>query len=517
MHVLFDEEREFRFPGCVHRRILSTYNSLPGNLFESHRMRFPSAIPVALIAAVALLEPRAVAGQQPGFASVSGSVVDSVHGVIPLVGATIQIGNTNRKGVTDASGRFTVDSIPPGEHSLMLVHPLLDTLAISIVTRAVPFQAGAPLAVELAVPSATRVIELHCAPAWRARGPAAMVGKVLDADNDTPLVGAKVSLVWQQLSLTTLKKENVVRTATVTADGSYKICGLPAGIAGNVQAEFQGKKTAEVSVAMDEASPLGFQSLRIGTTVVAEGPADSAARTGVPGDSTPQRLRGPSRLTGKVINAAGAPVGGARVEVQGTGAIALSRDDGSFGFTDLPSGTQQVVVRQLGFEPVERAVELSGRAPQQVTVTLAKAARAQILNPVEVTASKDALDQLGFNRRQKVGFGYFMDTEAIDARQATRMTDLFRTIPSLRVVPSGMDYVVESSRDAQGGCVRYVVDGSPYQSMFPGDIDRLMPPHQLAAIEVYNGSNTPAEFQSPGNSSCTTIVMWSKFKAKKDR
>ena len=479
-------------------------------------MRFPSVIPIALLAAVALAEPRDVAGQQTGYASVSGSVVDSVHGVVPLSGATIQIGNTNRKGITDSSGHFTIDSIPPGEHSLMLVHPLLDTLAISIATRAVAFQAGAPIAVELAIPSATRVIEIHCAAAWRARGPAAMVGKVLDADTDTPLVGATVSLVWQQLSLTTLKKENVVRTAKVNADGSYKICGLPAGIVGNVQAEFNGKKTAEVSVTMDEASPLGFQSLRIGTTVVAAAtPADTGARAA--GDSAPPRLRGPSRLTGKVINAAGAPVGGARVEVQGTGAIALSREDGSFGFTDLPSGTQQVVVRQLGFEPVERAVELSGRAPQQVTVTLAKAARAQIMNPVEVKASADALDRLGFNQRKKVGFGYFMDTEAIEARQATRMTDLFRSVPSLRVVPSGMDYVVESARDVQGGCVRYVVDGSPYQSLFPGDIDRLMPPHQLAAVEVYTGSNTPAQFQSAGNSSCTTIVMWSRFAAKKDR
>jgi hypothetical protein len=483
-------------------------------------MRFPSLLPIALIATAALIEPRVASAQQPGFASVTGSVVDSVHGVVPLVGATIQIGITNRKGVTDANGRFTIDSIPAGEHSLLLVHPLLDTLAISIATRAVPFQAGAPLAVELAVPSAQRVIEIHCAAAWRARGPAAMVGKVLDADNDTPLVGAKVSLVWQQISLTTFKKEPVVRTATVNADGSYKICGLPAGIQGNVQAEFNGKKTAEVSVVMDETAPLGFQSLRIGTVVVAEAPADSAARVaaaGIRGDSTPPRLRGPSRLTGRVINAAGAPVGNARVEVQGTGAIALSREDGSFGFTDLPSGTQQLVVRQLGFEPVERAVELSGRAPQQVTVTLAKVARAQMLAAREITASKDALDQLGFNRRQKIGFGYFMDTEAIESRNATRMTDLFRTVPSLRVVPSGMDYVVESARDVQGGCVRYVVDGSPYQSMFPGDIDRLMPPHQVAAIEVYNGSNTPAEFQSAGNSSCTTIVMWSRFKAKKDR
>jgi len=482
-------------------------------------MRCPKVFRITLVAIVAAIAPRLASGQAPGFSGVAGTVIDSIHGVVPLPGATVKVGNTNRQAVTDANGRFQIDSIPPGEHSLTVVHPLLDTLNVGITTRPVAFTANNSLAVEMAIPSATTVIAIHCTAAWRNRGPSALVGRVLDADNDTPLVGAKVSLVWQQLSLTTLRKEPVVRSAVVAADGSYKICGLPGGIDGNVQAEFNGRKTAEVHVVMDETTPLGFQSLRIGTAVVADAPVDTTPRA--PGaaarDTTPTRLRGPARLTGRVINAAGAPIPNARVDVQGTGAAALSREDGTFGFNDLPSGTQAIVVRQLGFEPVEVPVELSGRAPRQVTVTMSKPAR--VLDPVPIIAerSKAGLDQVGFNKRQKSGFGYFMDTEDIEQRQATRMTDLFRSVPSLRVVPAGMDYTVESARDVQGGCVRYVVDGAPYQSMFPGDVDRIMPPHDVAAIEVYTGSSTPAEFQQAGASSCTTIVMWSRFKVRKDR
>jgi hypothetical protein len=474
-----------------------------------------------LAAIAAGAAPRSATGQQGGFAAIAGSVTDSIHGGIALPGATVKIGDTNRQAVTDANGRFQIDSIPPGQHSLSMIHPLLDTLGIAITTRAVAFEAGRTLAVELAIPSAEGVLQRSCPAAWRARGPSALVGKVLDADNDKPLAGAKVTLVWHELSLTTFKKEPRVRTQPVGPDGVYRICGLPAGVDGSVQAEFNGQKTAEVHVVMDETNPLAFQSLRIGTTTVAQAPVDTTPRA--PGaapakaDSGPPRLRGPARLTGRVVNAAGAPVANARVDVQGTGAATLSRQDGSFGFTDLPSGTQSLVVRQLGFEPVETAVELSARAPRQVTVTMAKPAR--VLETVAVTAerSKEGLDQVGFNRRQKTGFGYFMSTEDIEKRQATRMTDLFRTVPSLRVVPSGMDYVVESGRDVQGGCVRYVVDGAPYNALFPGDIDRLMPPNDVAAVEVYSGSSTPAEFQAPGNSSCTTIVMWSRFKVKKDR
>src|SRR6185295_1285557 len=104
---------------------------------------------------------------------------------------------------------------------------------------------------------------------------------------------------------------------------------------GNVQAEFNGRKTAEVRVVMDEATPLGFQSLRIGT-IVAAVDADTtprAADSTAPAktDSRPPKLRGPATLTGKVVNAAGAPIANARVDVQGTGNATLTRADGTFG------------------------------------------------------------------------------------------------------------------------------------------------------------------------------------------
>ena len=143
---------------------------------------------------------------------------------------------------------------------------------------------------------------------------------------------------------------------------------------------------------------------------------------------------------------------------------------------------------------------------------------ARVLNEVTVTAPKAAegLEKVGFNQRQKSGFGYFMDSDDIEKRQAMRITDLLRTVTSLRVVPSGMDYVVQGARDAQGGCVRYVLDGTSYQSIFPGDIDRMMPPMDVAAVEVYTPSSVPAQFQQVGSGSgCTVIVMWSKFKLGK--
>jgi hypothetical protein len=219
--------------------------------------------------------------------------------------------------------------------------------------------------------------------------------------------------------------------------------------------------------------------------------------------------RGTAILTGKVINAAGAPVVGARVDVVGTPGMTLTGAGGEFRIDSLPSGTQSLVVRQIGLAPVEQAVELSTRAPARVTVTMSRAAT--VLAEVRVEAERDAgLDKVGFTQRKKSGFGYYLSGDDITKRAPNLLTDLFRTIPGLRVVPSGTDYVVESARNVMGGCVRYFVDGAVWEAVFPGDVDRLVPPWEIGAIEVYNGTSVPAQFQMAGSSSCAAIVIWTK-------
>ena len=89
------------------------------------------------------------------------------------------------------------------------------------------------------------------------------------------------------------------------------------------------------------------------------------------------------------------------------------------------------------------------------------------------------------------------------------LTDVFRTVPSLRVVPvSPYDYTVESSRGNMlgGSCVKFWLDGSPFDAVFPGDVDRMIPPYDIAAIEVYNGSTVPIEF--PPSTARVAPVMY---------
>jgi hypothetical protein len=226
--------------------------------------------------------------------------------------------------------------------------------------------------------------------------------------------------------------------------------------------------------------------------------------------------KGQAVLTGRVVNGAGQAIVGARVDVLGTPGATLTRENGEFTLSELPSGTQTVVVRQIGYAPEEVAVELSARAPQRVQLALTRAA--QVLRPVEITATADAgLDKVGFNQRRRGAGGYFITAEDIEKRAPNLLTDVFRGIPSLRVVPSGTDYVIENARNPVNGCVKYYVDGAPWEAIFGGDVDRLLPTWEIAAIEVYNGASTPMQFQSPGASGCASIVIWSKTRTGANR
>lgn len=461
---------------------------------------------------------------RPAFGSILGTVFDSVHNA-PLAGATVFVLGSPRIGSTNDRGLFTVDSLPAGMHRVHIVHELLDSLGISMVTDSFQVNVGERKVMELAVPSSETLVGLSCNPAIRRLGPSAIIGRLLDADTDQPVAGARVSFAWSEISLADgLRRMPRVRSSTANQDGVYRICGVPSEVEGTLQAEKTGITTAEIKVTFI-GQALVIQGMRIGNAnTVAKAERDTtqaASPAGRGGGSGEQRFsavnyqKGQAVLRGKVVNANGTPMPRARVEVEGTIARALTNEDGSFSLTELPSGTQSVVVRQLGFAPVSKAVDLSTREPTITTITMSTPV--QVLESVVVTAEADkGLENIGFIQRKRGMSGTFMDAEEIMKRGPNMLTDVFRTVPSLRVVPvSPYDYAVESSRGNMlgGNCVKYWLDGSPFDAVFPGDVDRMIPPYEIAAIEVYNGSTVPIQFTNANSSNCAVIVIWSKYKA----
>jgi hypothetical protein len=455
-------------------------------------------------------------------ASLLGTVFDSVHNK-PLVGATVFVLGSTRIGATNERGLFNIDSLPPGIHKVHVAHDLLDSLGLTMVTDSFAVAPGERKVLEMGVPSAETLVGLSCSAATRRLGPSAIIGRLLDADTDQPVSGARISFAWSELSLADgLKRMPRVRGGTVNQDGVFRICGVPAEVEGTLQAEKAGITTAEIKVAF-VGQPLVIQGLRIGNAnTVAKATVDSTQAAPSRG-SGEQRFsavnyqKGQALLRGKVVNATGAPMANVRVEVEGTTSRALTNAEGAFSLSELPSGTQSVTARQMGFAPVSKPVELSTREAATTTITMSQPV--QMLDPVVVTAETDmSLDNIGFSSRKRGMSGTFMDADDIMKRGPNQLTDVFRTVPSLRVVPvSPYDYAVESSRGNMlgGNCVKFWLDGTSYDPVFPGDVDRMIPPYNIAAIEVYQGSTVPIQFTSANSSNCAVIVIWSKHFASR--
>jgi hypothetical protein len=213
-------------------------------------------IPVALRFAIVLLATASgqAAAQTspaaaPGFASVRGMAIDSIHGR-PLIKAIVAVEGTTRVAISDAGGNFQIDSIPAGSYRLSLTHSLLDTLGLLVVTNPMVMRPGEFLEVDVATPSAARVVSMRCAPGLLERfGPGAVMGQVIDADSLKPAVGTKVQLVYEETVLG-FKGKPIVRESTVDANGNYKICGVPTPITGKLQVFRNGVPVRLTSVSL---------------------------------------------------------------------------------------------------------------------------------------------------------------------------------------------------------------------------------------------------------------------------
>lgn len=457
-----------------------------------------------LSVALALSGASVASAQQPAAtpatATAIGIVFDSLRGR-PLAGALVRVDSSELTATTDQEGRFKIEGIAPGGRRLHVEHPLLDTLGAALTSPMYAFRAGGTIGAELVIPGEETFIQFVCTAAWRNRGPAVLMGRVREADTGVPATGAKVSLVWYEVEVTNaVRRAPRVRETQVGPDGTYKICGLPAQLGGKVQVLRGSQTSGEIPI--DFGSDLVYlRSMGLASRVAA-------------GDSSGGPVLGTARVSGRVTNNAGSPLVGARVQLENTTRVATTRANGEFVLDSLPSGTQSLSVRLLGYAPVEQAVDLVSTQPATVTIKLTEFV--PVLEAVRVTAARErGLESVGFTRRRRVGQGHFMDDDDIN-ENSSYFSDVLRAAPGIRISPTGMNRQVITSTRSPNGCVLVWVDGNMWQSMEPGDIDDYVRPHELAAIEVYSSSTTPAEFQSRGGS-CTTIVAWTYRKLDRER
>jgi hypothetical protein len=191
--------------------------------------------------------PAAPSGTAPGtahspFGAIIGIVVDSLHGRA-LVGAQISVEGLTALALTDSTGRFRIDSVPPGKYRIGVFHPLLDSLGLSIASPQLQVSADSTLAVIFATPSTVTFIRLLCGPiqvdTMAGIGPSVVVGRVLDAETEAPAGGIKVTLSWSEIQagasvgVHRIQRE---RDTTTGPTGEFRFCHLPPNLSGVTRA-----------------------------------------------------------------------------------------------------------------------------------------------------------------------------------------------------------------------------------------------------------------------------------------
>ncbi len=308
-----------------------------------------------------------------------------------------------------------------------------------------------------------------------------------------PLAGVRVTMVWTSMQVgkdVGFKRTAQMREASTDSSGAFVICGVSPEIRGTIQAERGDQKTAEVEVEFLPEELLAFQDLDLIDVPL----SDSAPTTGE------------AIVSGRVVNKDGAPIGDARVTVSGTNVSTMTAANGTFRMANLPSGTRALVVRRVGFNPRQIAVNLTAATPVELTVTMKDAP--PMLDAVEVEGKFEAaLKKNGFTERKRMGMGKYFGPKELERRQLQNFSSLFHTVPGFTVQQGFGGSSIRSTRGSNG-CVTVWIDGIQYREGQSGELDSQLLPEQLLAVETYSPVAAPSEFKSAGQTDCSVVVVW---------
>ena len=467
---------------------------------------------VWLAMVVSLAAPTARAQEQ---GRIIGSVYDSLVRA-PLAGATVvatpRVAETTvaeRTAITDDRGAFVMENVPTGPYTLTVEHPALDSAGQHVRRRDVDVTAGGVVA-DLAVPSATTQLRAICgaAPDDTTRG--VIAGVVLSAVDARPVAGATVVVQWGDFVVDAAahyRRTAVVRSALTDGGGVFRLCDVPVLRPLDVQAQLGGSASGIVA----EEVPVARVALRTVRLVPVRTPTNGAT------------------VRGRVSDAKGHAISGARIQVPGSDALASSRDDGTFTVANVPPGTSELEVLALGFYPARRRLELAVGGSDTVNVALAPVG--QVLEQVRVTAQRRYRASLhrDFEEHRATGHGLYLSADEIAKRGAYRGSDLltvqakvwvtvdahgvhhystksFRGDNSLQwAVPGGNGQPRQTSACA----TPIIIDGAQVVDTEDSDPLDTIEASDIYGVEVYGAGDAGANMYGV-NTNCGLIVVWTK-------
>jgi hypothetical protein len=467
-----------------------------------------------------------VAGSSVGAraqATLSGTVFDSTSRVM-LAGAIVQLVRADdpyrfaHTAQTDAAGHFTIAGVAPGRYIAAFIHPVLDSLGIEPVQRAVDVAVSAStVRLPLAIPSAVTIAGVLCGPGGRSDSTSTVFGRLYDAETLRPVPGSSVSVRWTEITIdaTGARQHRPEVRASTSDDGRFAFCNLPGDALVGMRAARGGDTTGTVELQLRAAGATRrdlFLGSVTSTTLFDTVTLNDSSKVALP------RVvrRGRGELTGTVLNKEGRPITGARLRVAESGAEAITNAEGRFLLSQAPGGTQRLEVRAIGYYPEDRSVDLVPGRPATVQITLATLR--SVLDTVRITASRVySTDRHGFERRRRgAASGTFFDHRDVERFRPIDITYFLRRVPGVITSRSFDGPVLMRNVSLSGYCEPTIyVDGMRVTGLSAQEIDSWVRPEELDGMEVYRGGHAPAEFSSLDG--CGSIVLWTRRVPKRPR
>ncbi len=449
---------------------------------------------MALPAAVAAQVRPATPASPPVRARLVGSVFDSAA-TQWLGGATVQLvdavnPSNVRTATAEANGRFAIDSVSLGTYLIGFFHQRLDQLGIEAPLFRLDITTPDELTIPMAIPSAETIITKRCGPGDPEQPIGLYMGFVRNAVTSQQVPAARVRAQYTEVTVGPrgVERRSPSRFGSSTDDGLFTLCGVPRNAPITARAYAGGDSTGFIELRVPRNGLL-VRDLVIGST-----------------------NKGTGMLRGSVKSASGQMIASARVVLWGASGNGASATNGQYVLDGLPTGTQMVEARAIGYQPMRVVVDVPAAAGATADITLE--ALVATVDTVRVRGDRVSNQMAEFEKRRRSGFGSFIDENQLNARSPMFMSDIFRTVPGVSIASGQSAQGRVLMRGNSGPCAPAVFLNGMNVQVPDGNLDAIVNSQEVRAVEVYSRtSSVPAEFQS--RNGCGSIVVWTGPRASR--
>jgi hypothetical protein len=441
--------------------------------------------------------------------TIKGIALDSLHDV-PWSGATIVVEDRDTQHAdtirADEDGHFAISATAGHSYELSATDSIAAVLGLQI-TASLRAQADSTARVLLTLPSATSLARLVCGPPTLDSGTVA--GRVTSTDRETDLRDATVAVNWvaTEVDVATHQVASISKVAIAHADhdGHFVVCGLPVPLGATLVVQMGSDSTTQpltlTSAQRFDATALVLPSNRLRASAGTKGATKSADNSDFSSDFS-ARTGQTDQIAVTVLTTSGKPIAQAEVTLDYS-SLSMTDSAGSVKFLPHPSRTHHLLVRKLGFAPLDVTSSVDR---QGLTVHLHSVVPQ--LQTVSITAARDRA-RVEFEQRARTGIGDYFTESDIQRLKPECLLDLLKRLPGVQVEKRvGCHGGVSVSRgtatingdQAGNGCVHLIVDGGPVSGYDAVNVDDIL------GVEFYDETTAPIRY----GDQCALIAVWTK-------